>query len=170
MVCLLTELIVYRLRDVECKWTVTFIGSGRLGPRGEIFFQDSFSKNSCFFTKNVFFPKQKFFFKKKNLIFKFVSNNSFFLFFFSKKNNFFNVFFEKRIFLSNKSFFQSKTFFKQKSITSIKMLIFSEFFIWQLSRGIVRIESAGKRAAKRKSRAMTGWKRIDERASFVYNL
>ena len=44
-----------------------------------------------------------------------------------------------------------KAFFKQKSFTSIKMLVFSELFIWHLSGEIVRIESAGKEAAIGKS-------------------
>ena len=48
------------------------------------------------------------------------------------------------------AFFQKKTFFKQKSFISIKMLIFSKLFIWHLSRGIIRIESAGKRSCYRK--------------------
>ena len=52
------------------------------------------------------------------------------------------------------------------------MLVVSELFISHLSREIVRIENAGKVAAigKRKSRAVIGWKRIDERASFIYKL
>ena len=50
------------------------------------------------------------------------------------------------------------------------MLIFSKLFISCLSRRIVRIESAGKGVAIGKSRAVIGWKRIAERASFVYNI
>ena len=76
------------------------------------------------------------------------------------------------MFLSSKTFFQKKkkTFFEQKSITLIKTLIFSKLFIWHLSRGIVRIESTGKGVAVEKSRTVIGWKRIDEKALFVYNL
>ena len=64
--------------------------------------------------------------------------------------------------------FSEKTFFKQKSFTL--MLIFSKLFIWHLSRTIIRIESAGKEAAIEKSRAVIGGERINEKASFVYNL
>ena len=50
------------------------------------------------------------------------------------------------------------------------MLITSKLPIWHLSRKIVRIESTKKGAAIEKSRTVIGQKRIDERASFVYNL
>ena len=50
------------------------------------------------------------------------------------------------------------------------MLILSKLFIRSLSRKIVKIESTGKEVAIGKSRAVIGWKRIDERASFAYNL
>ena len=73
------------------------------------------------------------------------------------------VFFQIKTFLK-------KTFFQQNSFTLIKMLIFSKLFISCLSRRIVRIESAGKGMAIGKSRAVIGWKRIAERASFVGNL
>ena len=43
-------------------------------------------------------------------------------------------------------------------------------FIRHLSRGIIRIENVEKGAAIGKSQAVMGWKRITERASFVYNL
>ena len=69
-------------------------------------------------------------------------------------------------------FFQIKTFSNTliKSFTLIKMLMFSKLFISCLSRRIVRIESAGKGMAIGKTRAVIGWKRIAERASFVKNL
>ena len=63
-----------------------------------------------------------------------------------------------------------KKFFKQKSFILIKMLISSKLLIWHLSRRIVRIESVGKGAAVEKSWAVIGWERVNERASFVYNL
>ena len=69
-------------------------------------------------------------------------------------------------------FFQKlieKKLSQQKSFTLIKLLIFSKLFISCLSRRIVRIESAGKGVAIGKSLAVVGWKRITERASFVYN-
>ena len=50
------------------------------------------------------------------------------------------------------------------------MLIFLKLFVSCLSRRIVRIESARKGVTIGKSRAVIGWKRIAERASFVYNL
>ena len=72
-------------------------------------------------------------------------------------------------------FYQIKTFlkhnfFQQNSFALIKMLIFLKLFISCLSRRIVRIVSAGKEVNIGKSRAVIGWKRIAERASFVYNL
>ena len=76
--------------------------------------------------------------------------------------NFFKSFFQKNFFLSNDSLFSNKDFFHQKSFTLIEMLIFSKLFISCLSRRIVRIESAGKGMAIRKSRAVFGWKRIAE--------
>ena len=69
-------------------------------------------------------------------------------------------------------FFQKlieKKLSQQKSFTLIKLLIFSKLFISCLSRRFVRIESAGKGVAIGKSLAVVGWKRIAERASFVYN-
>ena len=45
-----------------------------------------------------------------------------------------------------------------------------EAFHLTLVKKIVRIESAGKGAAIEKSRAVIGRKRIDEKASVVYNL
>ena len=73
------------------------------------------------------------------------------------------VFFQIKTFLK-------KNFFQQNSFTLIKMLIFSNLFISCLSRRIVRIESAGKGVATGKSLAVIDWKRIAERASFLYNL
>ena len=66
-------------------------------------------------------------------------------------------------------FCQIKTFSNTliKSFTLIKMLMFSKLFISCLSRRIVRMESAGKGMAIGKIRAVIGWKRIAERASFV---
>ena len=61
-------------------------------------------------------------------------------------------------------------FFQQNSFSLIEMLIFLKLFISCLSRKVVRIKSAGKKVAIRKGRAMIGWKRIAERASFVFNL
>ena len=63
-----------------------------------------------------------------------------------------------------------KKFFKQKSFTFIQMLISLKLIIWYLSRKLVRIESVGKGAAIEKSWAVIGGKRINERASFAYNL
>ena len=57
-------------------------------------------------------------------------------------------------------FFQIKA--SLKKIVLIKMLLFSKLFISCLSRRVVRIESAGKGMAVRKSRAVIGWKRIAE--------
>ena len=66
-----------------------------------------------------------------------------------KKRYFFqNKIFLKNVFFSNKSAFFQKKFFKPQSFTLMKMLIFSKLFIWLLSRGIIRIESAGKGAPK----------------------
>ena len=118
----------------------------------------------------IFFPI--FFFLKKKIWKKilekksdFVSNNCF-CFFFKIKNPF--KFFSKMHISFKQKLFSKKKFFKQKSFTLIKMLIFSKLFIWHLSRGIVKIESAGKVAAIGKKRSVIGWKRIDERASFVH--
>ena len=79
-------------------------------------------------------------------------------------------FFQKNFFFFQMTvFFQIKTFSNTliKSFTLIKMLMFSKLFISCLSRRIVRIESAGKGMAIGKTRAVIGWKRIAERASFV---
>ena len=122
------------------------------------FFFLIFSKKN-FFSKTNFSLKKSFF---KNI----------FLFqirvFFSKKKNFTNFFFQKPFF---KSFFPNKKkFFIWKSFTLIEILMFSKLFIWHLSRRIVRTESAGKGGAIGKSLAVIGWKGINERTSFVYNL
>ena len=77
------------------------------------------------------------------------------------------MFFSKAFFQKKK---KKKKFLKQKSFTSIKMSIFSKLFIWHLFRGIVRIESVVKEAAAGKSRAVIGWKKIDESASLAYNI
>ena len=72
-------------------------------------------------------------------------------------------------------FFQMKAFLKKnvfhsKKFYFIEMLIFSKLFILHLSRRIIRRESAALGAAIGKSQAVIGWKTIDDRASFVYNL
>ena len=134
-----------------------------LGARGKkLFFQKKFKKN--FFFKKKFFFQEKDFFSQKQVFFpkkSFFSKKAFF----STKKRFSS---QKIFFLSHDSLF-SKTFSNTliKSFTLIKMLMFSKLFISCLSRRIVRIESAGKGMAIGKSRAVIGWKRIAERASFV---
>ena len=50
------------------------------------------------------------------------------------------------------------------------MLISSKLIIWHLSKKIFRIKIAGKGAAVEKYRTVIGGKRINERASFGYNV
>ena len=120
--------------------------------------------------KKIFF--QNFFFNKK--VKKILFSKQMF-------NNFLktSIFFQKK-FISKKIFFQKNNFFKlklfpknrfsNKNVLKIKMLIFLKLFIRHMSRRNVRIENAGKRAAVEKSRAVIGWKRINERASFACNV
>ena len=63
-----------------------------------------------------------------------------------------------------------KNVFEQKSFNSIKMSNIFEAFYLTLVKSNSQIESAGKGAVTGKNRAVIGWKRINERASFMYNL
>ena len=139
-----------------------------LGARGKkTFFQKIFQK---FFQKNVFSKKssKKIFFSKKSFFFKkkiFFHKNKFFFLkkvFFPKKH----FFLQKNVFLPKKFFFFHMTIFFQKLFP----ILWLKVLLWLKNVNvfeIVRIESAGKGMAIGKIRAVIGWKRIAERASFV---
>ena len=87
------------------------------------------------------------------------------------------VFFQENTFLICfwKHLFQIKAFYKKNVFQTKKFYFHKNVHIFKafhptLVKQIFRIESAGKGAAMEKSKAVTSGKRINERASFVYNL
>ena len=158
------------------KWWTELLGVGRLGTK--TFSCLDFYVLGLLGTRGrkIFFHFLKIFSKKKIFLICFSRNSIFSIKFFLFQITVFfqrTVFFNFLFFFQKLIFFQIKPFktnvFQKKSFTAIKMLILWKLFIWHLSR-IVRIEGAGKGTAIEKSRAVIGEKRINEKASFVYNL